>query len=244
MLKPFKLSLWIVVVLSLILAACKTVDIGDIYQNIPIGVGSPETLTDTEIIQGLKEALRIGTNNAVTLVSRLNGYYQNPTIRIPLPDSVRKTEDLLRSAGFGSTVDEFELSMNRAAETAAPAAKSLFWDAVRKITISDARRILKGPDDAATLYFKRKTEARLLAAFKPVVHQSMQEVGVTRTYQQLYDRYRRLPFLGDWDLDLDQYVTSRAIDGLFTMLAKEEARIRQDPAARVTELLRKVFGST
>lgn len=201
-------------------------------------------LTNSEIIDGLKQALEIGTKNAVGAVSKTNGYFGNPDIRIPLPDAVQKVEKLLRAAGYGQKVDAFELSMNRAAERAAPKAKALFWDAIKEMSFDDARKILDGPDNAATLYFKEKTEGRLTEIFKPIVHSSMSKVGVTRSYQDLDAKVRTIPFAGSLSFDLDQYVTGKGLDGLFFMLAQEERKIRQDPAARVTDLLQKVFGST
>jgi hypothetical protein len=151
-------------------------------------------------------------------------------------------EKLLRGAGFGQKVDIFELSMNRAAEQAAPEAKSIFWDAIKEMDIADARKILNGRDDEATLYFKDKTYQRLEQSFKPIVKNSMGEVGVTRAYQDLNEKVETIPFAGGLSFDLDQYVTEGALDGLFKMLAEEEKKIRSDPAARVTDLLRKVFG--
>ena len=199
-------------------------------------------LSESKIIQGLKEALQIGTGNAVKTASQLNGYYKNPNIKIPLPSKVQKVEKALRAVGFGSKVDAFEVSMNRAAEHAVPEAKSIFLDAITQMTFSDANKILKGPDNAATLYFKDKTHNRLHEIFKPIVNKAMSEVGVTRTYQELDDKVRSIPFAGSLSFDLDNYVTNGALDGLFFMLAEEERKIRQDPAARVTDLLKEVFG--
>jgi len=200
-------------------------------------------LTQEEITAGLKEALRIGTENAVQKVSRVGGYYNNPKIRIPLPESVQKVEKVLRLAGLGSQVDAFEKSMNRAAERAAPEAKSLFWDGIKAMTFSDAKKILNGRENEATLYFKEKTWDRLQVVAKPVVHDAMGEVGVTRSYQNLEAKARTVPLAGSFSFDLDQYVTDRALDGLFQMLAEEEKKIREDPAARTTQLLKKVFGN-
>jgi len=199
-------------------------------------------LSETDIINGLKEALEIGTSNAVGAVSKLNGYYQNPQIRIPLPEKVQKIEKLMRTAGLGKQVDDFEMSMNRAAERAAPQAKSIFWNAIQQMSFDDGRKILNGGDNAATEYFRGKTDDRLKEIFKPIVHDAMSEVGVTRNYQSLVDKTRVLPFADSINLDLDQYVTGKALDGLFLVLGEEEKKIRQDPAARVTDLLKKVFG--
>ena len=207
-------------------------------------LGQEEGLTENEIIQGLKEALEIGTSNAVGIVSKLDGYYQNPNIKIPLPEDVRKFEKILRTTGFGQQVDQFELSMNRAAERAAPEAKSIFWDAIKQMKFEDARKILNGRENEATLYFKDKTSDRLRKIFKPITHQAMSEVGVTRSYQAIDDKVKTIPFADQLSFDLDQYVTDKALDGLFFMLAAEEKKIRENPAARVTDLLKKVFGSS
>ena len=217
--------------------------IGDFLKGLEKGIGVSSTPSSTEIVKGLKEALQIGTRNAVQTVSKVDGYYKNPKIRIPLPDTVQKTEKILRVAGYGSKLDEFEISMNRAAEKAAPEAKGLFLDAINDITFTDAKKILNGRENEATLYFKDKTSPRLREIAKPVVHQAMSEVGVTKSYQDLEQSARTVPFASAFSFDLDQYVTDRALDGLFLMLAEEEKKIREDPAARVTDLLKKVFGS-
>jgi hypothetical protein len=202
-----------------------------------------DSISESEIVEGLKQALEIGTTKAVELVSKQGGYYNNPEIKIPLPGSVQKVEKLLRGTGFGSKVDAFELSMNNAAERAAPEAKSIFWDAIKKMKIDDAKKILDGREDEATLYFKDKTSARLQEVFEPIVKESMGEVGVTRTYQDLNAKVEKIPFADSLNLDLDKYVTEGALNGLFQMLAEEEKKIRSDPAARVTDLLKKVFGN-
>ncbi len=217
--------------------------IGDVLKGLQKGVGGGSAASETEIVNGLKEALQIGTGNAVQIVSKVDGYYKNPKIRIPLPDTVQKTEKILRVAGYGSKVDEFELSMNRAAERAAPEAKTLFMDAIKQMTFTDAKKILNGREDEATLYFKDKTSPRLREVSKPIVRKAMGEVGVTKSYQDLEQSARSVPFAGAFSFDLDQYVTDKALDGLFLMLAEEEKKIRQDPVARTTDLLKKVFGS-
>ena len=206
-------------------------------------MGGAKGLSDDDIINGLKQALEVGTGNAVTMVSQTNGYYKNPKIRIPLPENVQKVEKLLRATGFDSQVDEFELSMNRAAERAAPEAKAIFWDAIKQMSFADARQILDGPDNAATQYFQDKTSDQLQVVFKPITHQAMSEVGVTSYYQSIDDKINTIPFTDRMSFDLDQYVTDKALNGLYLMLAEEEKKIRQDPAARVTDLLKKVFGS-
>jgi hypothetical protein len=200
-------------------------------------------LSDSEIIQGLKQALEIGTENAVQQVSQLDGYFGNPAIRIPLPGVIQDAEKIVRLAGYGSELDELLLSMNRAAERAAPEAKAIFWDAIKKMSFSDAREILEGRDNEATLYFKDRTSKKLGKTFEPIVHTAMSEVGVTRAYQDLDAKVKDLPLVGDLSYDLDKYVTDGALDGLFHVVGEEERKIRQDPAARVTDLLKKVFDS-
>jgi hypothetical protein len=206
-------------------------------------LGGEKGLSEDEIVNGLKQALEIGTGNAVQTVSQTNGYFNNPRIRIPLPENVRNVEKILRATGVGSQVDKFELSMNRAAERAAPEAKAIFWDAIRQMSIADARQILDGADDAATQYFQDKTASRLQKTFKPITRQAMSEVGVTRYYQSIDDKVKTIPYADQMRFDLDQYVTDKALSGLYFMLAEEEKKIRQDPAARVTELLKKVFAN-
>jgi hypothetical protein len=216
----------------------------DIFNRVKKAMGISGELSETEIIEGLKEALKIGTDNAVGLVSKLDGYYKNPKVKIPLPGVVKKVEKVLRTVGFGSKVDAFELSINRAAEQAAPEAKALFIDTIKQMSFTDARKILNGRENAATLYFKDKTWDQLAEKFEPIVHSAMSSVGVTRYYQELDKKVRRIPFTDSiMSLDLDQYVTDGALDGLFYMLEQEERRIREDPAARVTDLLKEVFGS-
>lgn len=238
-----RIVLWVAILLALAGPGADAQQIGDVLKGLQKGAGGGSTASDTEIVSGLKEALQIGTGNAVQIVSKVDGYYKNPKIRIPLPESVQKTEKILRAAGYGSKIDEFELSMNRAAEKAAPQAKGLFVDAIKQMTFADARKILNGRDNEATLYFKDKTSPRLREVSKPIVHEAMGEVGVTKSYQDLEKSARSVPFAGSFAFDLDQYVTDKALDGLFLMVAEEEKKIRQDPVARTTDLLKKVFGS-
>ena len=238
--KPLKISIFLYLILS-IGATQAHGGFQDYLKRAMKSLGLEQELAENEIVDGLKQALEIGTSKAVMQVSKQNGYLKNPKIKIPLPQNVQKAENILRSIGFGSLVDEFELSMNRAAERAAPKARSIFWDAIKKMTFSDARQILKGPDDAATQYFSQKTADRLRDEFKPIINQAMTEVGVTQAYKALDRKIRSLPFTKSYSFDLDEYVTGKALDGLFLMLAAEEKKIRQDPTARVTDLLKKVF---
>jgi len=199
-------------------------------------------LTDGKAASGLKEALQIGTQNAVNLTGKTDGYFKNEAIKILMPEKLRTLETGLRAVGYGPKLDEFVLSMNRAAERAAPAAKQILWDAIGVMTFDDAQKILKGGDTAATEYFRRKTSDRLTAAFRPIVERATNEVGVTRQYKDLVGRYQSIPFAKSESLDVDQYVVGRALDGLFHVLGEEEKKIRTNPAARVTDLLKEVFG--
>ncbi len=216
---------------------------GDFLNDLKSVLGQSETLSNTEIVDGLKQALSVGTRNTVAYVSKEDGYFSNAEIKIPLPEKIQKVETLLRNVGFGNEVDAFELSMNRAAEKAAPMAVDIFKDAIVRMRFSDARRILDGPDDAATAYFKDTTFAKLQQTFKPIIQQAMADVGVTRNFQNLNNRLSKIPFADRLSFDLDQYTTDKGLDGLFTMLAREERKIRRDPAARVTDLLKKVFAN-
>jgi hypothetical protein len=199
-------------------------------------------LTPERIAQGLKEALRVGTGAAVAAAGRRDGFLGSPRLRIPVPDGLATLARRLRQVGLAGQVDAFEVSMNRAAERAAPRARRIFVDAVAAMTIDDARRILDGPDTAATDYFRAKARGPLADAFRPTVAEALDEVGVTRLYRDLVARYNRIPLATPQAVDLERYVTGRALDGLFLLVADEERRIRTDPAARVTDLLREVFG--
>jgi hypothetical protein len=207
-----------------------------------LGVGQQGGgLTDAQVAAGLKDALKVGTENTVNITGHLDGYFKNQAIKILMPEKLRSLESGLRMAGFGPQVDEFVLSMNRAAEKAAPAAKQIFWDAIGQMTFEDARGILAGKETAATDYFRAKTSDRLATAFKPIVGDSMNQVGVTRQYKELVGRFQMLPFARTESFDLDQYVVGKSLDGLFYVLGQEEVKIRTNPTARVTELLKEVF---
>ncbi len=209
-----------------------------------IGVVAPQSGPDeSQVAGGLKEALTIGTGNAVSLVSVTDGFFANQAIRILIPDKIQKVADVLGKVGYQKQVDEFVLSMNRAAEKAAPQAKSIFVESIKEMTIEDAKQILNGGDTAATDFFKGKTSGRLSEAFKPIISSSMNDVGATRKYKEMMGEYTALPFTSAESVDLDQYVTNKSLDGLFYMVGEEEKKIRTDPAARVTDLLKTVFGS-
>ena len=216
-------------------------------EQLPGGTPTPSVpagaLGDVKIGQALKQALQVGTENAVKLTGRTDGYFKNAAIKILLPDKLKSLEQGLRIVGVGPQVDELVLGMNRAAEHAAPAARQIFFDAIGEMTIDDAQHILNGPATAATDYFKGKTTPKLTTAFRPVVEKSMSQVGVTQKYEELLGRAETIPFLNAERLDLNQYVVGKGLDGLFHVVGEEEQKIRTNPAARVTDLLREVFGS-
>lgn len=197
---------------------------------------------------GLKEALANSTIGAVKLVGRPGGYFDDPAIKILLPSQLRPVETALRAIGWGPQIDRFVLSMNRAAESAAPKAEPIFEAAIRNMTFSDARRIVNGGDTAATDYFKAKTSRELTDAFTPIVKQSMAEYSVSKQYDALMGRYQSGSTFGGLlggatqGFDIDHYVVEKSLDGLFYMVGQEERKIRTNPAAQITPLLRAVFG--
>lgn len=191
---------------------------------------------------GIKEALAVGTERAVKSLSQKDGYFGNAAVKILMPPKLQKVADAARMAGYQKQVDEFILSMNRGAEAAAPLAARYFSDAIRAMTLDDARGIVTGGDTAATDFFSRKTRDQLYTAFKPVVSQKVGEVGAARAYKDFVGPVEKLPLVGKQSLDLDDYVTNKALDGLFTMVGQEEKKIRTNPAARTTDLLKQVFG--
>jgi hypothetical protein len=200
-----------------------------------------EELTTGDVIEGLKEALVQGAGAATDQASAADGYLKNLQIRIPFPPEIEKVETTLRDIGLDREVDRFILSMNRAAERAAERALPIFTSAVRSMTIEDGWAILRGEDDAATRYLDRTTRGQLSAEFQPVVKEALDTVNATRYYADVMNLYNSLPFVEPVNPNLDEYVTDRAIDGLFLLMAAEEARIRQDPLARTTELMSRVF---
>lgn len=227
---------WIGLIL-LTLPACAELD-----QSLRLfGLQNTTVLSEERIAAGLKEALRIGTGNAAALTGKTDGFYRNPAIKITMPEQLQAFEKGMRVFGFGPQVDDFILSMNRAAEQAAPQAAKIFATAIAQMSIADARQILAGADTAATDYFRVKTSDQLAAAFRPYVETTMNQVGVTRQYKDLLQRFRSIPFPKTEMVDLDQYVVKKSLDGLFLMLGEEEQKIRTNPAARVTDLLKDVF---
>ncbi len=229
--------------LSLAVLLCVSLAYGGMLDNLMKGLGgsSKQGPDDSTVVSGLKEALTIGTDNAVKSVSQTDGYFGNEIIKILMPEKIQKVADVLRKVGYQKEVDDFILSMNRAAEKAAPMATSYFVGAIKEMSFDDAGKILNGGDTAATEFFKQKTSDKIAASFKPVVSSSMNEVGVTKKYKDMMGKYDSLPFVDKESIDLDNYVTNKAMDGLFYMVGEEEKKIRTDPAARVTDLLKTVF---
>lgn len=201
--------------------------------------GSSDAKTD---VAGIKEALAVSTEKAVNSLSKANGYFGNQAVKILMPKNIQKVAEVARMAGYEKQVDQFVLSMNRAAEAAVPLAAKIFGDAIRDMTVNDVRAILTGGDTAATEFFKRKSADKLYTAFKPVVSKKVDEVGATRAYKDMMGRYEQVPLVQSKSLDLDDYVTHKALDGVFYMVGQEEKQIRTNPAARTTELLKAVFG--
>ena len=199
-------------------------------------------LSNDKIVAGLKEALTVSTRNAVASTGRTYGFLKNEAIKIVLPDKLRRVGSGMRLIGMGSQVDSLEVGMNRAAEQAAPAAKQIFINAVTQMSFADARQILSGNDTAATEYFQRQSSDQLSEAFAPIVHQAMQNVGVVRQYNQLMRNPMAARVANTHGFDLDNYIVGKTLDGLFYVMAEEEKKIRKDPMAQTTSLLREVFG--
>lgn len=230
--------------LIILISACAEISIPTNFP-LPQGVGK-KSLTNAEVVQGLKEALTVGTKNSTGLASQIDGFYKNPKIFIPFPPEAEKLRKTLVDAGFSKQVDEFTLTLNRAAEEATKKALPIFTDAITKMSFTDAMGILKGPNNAATEYFRKNSSEQLFAAFKPQVQEAIQKVKLTSYWEPLATTYNRLTLLTGGKAvnpNLDDYVTQKAIDGLFILVEQEELKIRKDPAARVTDILKRVFGN-
>lgn len=201
------------------------------------------SLSNDDIIKGLKEALSVGADKSVNKLSAVDGFLKNDAIKIVMPEEAQKVESTLRRMGLNKQVDEAIVSMNRAAEDAAKSAAPIFINAIKEMSIQDGLSILKGNDTAATSYLKGKTLTSLTAAFKPIVEQSLVKVDATKYWNDVFSAYNKVPFVKQVNPDLTAYVTEKALAGLFLQVALEEAAIRKDPAARVTDILKKVFGN-
>lgn len=231
--------LFFVFVLS-VLTACSSADINKILQ----AAGGQGPLTQTEVSQGLKEALIQGISKGADQASMTDGFFKNELIKILLPEDARRVENTLRQMGLGAEVDRALLTINRGAEKAAMEAKPIFISAIRQLTIQDAFNILKGEPDAATQFLRRTTESKLITLFQPRIQESLDEVGATRYYGDIANAYNAIPLTNrKIDPDLNAYVTQRAIDGLFLLVAQEEKNIRENPLERTTALMKRVFAA-
>lgn len=213
----------------------------DTARNI-LSSGGNGNLSNGDVVQGLKEALRVGADSATFHLGLLNGFYGDDMIRIMMPPEAQKVEKTLRDVGFGKTVDQAIVSMNRAAEDASKYVGDIFVNSIKQMTIQDALGILKGGDFAATDYLKRTTTIQLITAFKPIVSHSLQYVNATKYWKDVFTVYNRLSS-NPVNTDLTDYVTQKTLDGLFYHIGLEEQKIRNDPAARITDILKKVFGN-
>jgi len=202
---------------------------------------SGSSLTDNEIAGALKDALSIGSENVVSQLSASGGFNSDSNIRIPLPDSLQTVQKTMNKFGMGSSLNSLENKLNEAAEIATEKAKPLFLNAIKELTWSDVKTILNGPNDAAKQYFKGKMSSPLSAEMKPIVDNSLNEVGAIKTYNNAMGKYKSLPLVPDVQADLSQHVLDKGIDGIFYYLAVEEKAIRENPAKRTTDLLKKVF---
>lgn len=237
------LTLSATMVFLLFIYACTQSQIKQVTDVINTTSGGGGGLTNAEVISGLREALKVGTNNGTSMASKLDGYYKNPRLFIPFPPEVNNVKEKVEALGMKSQVDKFVMTMNRGAEEAAKEAAPIFINAIKAMTINDGFSILKGGDGAATSYLKDKTTAELFSKFLPVVKNCLSKVKLTDYWNPVITTYNKIPGVEKKNPDLDKYVTERAISGLFLLIADEENKIRKDPAARISDILKKVFGS-
>lgn len=234
----------LLIVFTVLLAACTTTQLNQTMTEVNKALGTPaQGPTTAEVGAGLKEALINGINNGSGLASQIDGYFKNPKIKIPFPPDVKKVEDKLRQIGLGDQVDKFVLTLNRGAEDAAKEAAPIFITAIKQMTIEDAWAILRGNDNAATEYLRKTTSTQLYDKFKPVIANSLNKVNATKYYSDIVTTYNKIPLVERVNPDLQDYATNKAMDGLFLLIADEEKKIRVDPLARTTDLLKKVFGA-
>jgi len=231
-----------IIVIVCICCSCQSQTAKSLWDSVNSGAGKPDALTNSEVIAGLKEALTIGARESATAASKADGFFKNPKIFIPWPAEAQKMKDVLVSTGMSKQVAAFEESMNRAAEEAAKGAFDVFAGAVKEMTIADGFAILNGGDMAATQYLREKTTVPLTGKFSPIVKNAIEKVNVTSYWSPLVNAYNIIPGVTKQNPNLEAYITGRAIDGLMTLIAEQETKIRKDPAAQVTSLLKKVFG--
>lgn len=236
-------TLFIIAICILLAGGIRAQDFNSLKKKVEeqVPTSSKAKLTEKEVADGLKEALNRGVKVGVDKLSKPDGYFKDPKIKILMPKEAREVEAKLRSMGQGKKVDQAILSMNRAAEDAANEAKPLFVAAIKNMEIKDAMAILNGKNNAATTYLKKSTRAQLVKKFQPKIKASLQKVDATKHWNTVFSTYNKLPLVEDVDPDLEKYVTRKAINGLFVQIAKQELAIRKNPKARVTDLLKKVF---
>ncbi|MGH1359942.1 MAG: DUF4197 domain-containing protein [Burkholderiaceae bacterium] len=229
-----------------LLASCSSTDASGALEKLKssglLKTASGALSTD-EIVLGLKEALSKGSETVVGQLGQSDGFNGDPSIRIPLPKTLAKARDFAAKVGLEGSFDELEVKLNRAAELATPKAKSLFLGAIKDMSVEDAKGILRGPDNAATEFFEKKTRTQLAGEMRPLVEGSLSQVGAVKYFNQLVSRYQKIPLAPKIDADLTGHVVNKGMDGIFAYVAKEEKAIRSDPVKRTTELLRKVFAS-
>ncbi|MFK7965247.1 MAG: DUF4197 domain-containing protein [Burkholderiaceae bacterium] len=229
---------------TVVLAGCSnTGQLADQLQKSGLLKGVGGALSIDEITAGLKEALSKGSTAVVGQLGSAGGFSADESVRIPLPSTLAKARDFAAKVGLDGSFNNLENKLNEAAELATPKAKTLFLGAIKQMSVEDAKSILSGPDDAATKFFESKTRSQLASDMRPIVDNSLSQVGAVNTFNQLADRYKRIPLAPKVDADLTGHVVSKGMDGIFKYLAQEEKAIRENPAARTTELLKKVFAS-
>lgn len=230
----------IIAATTILLVGCA--EMNTVLKEINTTPAGPAPLTNIEVIKGLKEALSVGTNNSTGLTSKLDGFYKNPEIFIPFPPEAIKVKETVEDLGLSSQVDKFVMTMNRSAESASKKAAPIFLNAITNMSIADGFAILKGGDNAATNFLKEKTSGQLRTEFNPVVKNAIDEVEVTKYWNPVITTYNKIPLIEKQNPNLEDYITTKAMDGLFIMIAKEEKNIRKDPLARVSAILKRVFG--
>lgn len=222
-------------------------DLGSIANEVTKGSSSSgsgvDSLSNAEMSSGLKAALNQGVDKAVNSLGAANGFLGNSEVKIPLPDSLKKIEKGMKFIGMGKQSDELILKMNRAAEAAVPEAKTLLVGSIKQMSLADAKAILTGPEDAATQYFKKTTSAQMREKFLPIVTKATEKVQLAQTYNKYAEMGSKFGVVDKGDANIEQYVTNKALDGLYLMIAKEEAAIRKDPLGQASSLLKKVFGA-
>jgi hypothetical protein len=210
---------------------------------LPVVAGPLDSFTNADAVTGLKDALTQGSSAAVSKLGVENGFLQNPKVKIPLPENLQKVEKMMRTFGMGKQADELVVTMNRAAEAAVPQAKPLLIDAVKKMSVQDAKQILTGGDNAATQYFRKSTEAPLTDKFLPVVKQATDKVGLAQQYNEFAATGAKFGLVKDEQAKIENYVTKRALDGLYLIIGEEEKALRANPVQATTSLAKKIFGA-